>query len=106
MITRERVKEITLEDIFLIAEILSAIDISGVKFSGKSETEIGTSIMLKVMKSSKKIKKDFYQLIANVTEQPTETVKKTTFKELMLIWETTKEINDLNSVFQQAKEMI
>lgn len=101
-----QVKEFTIDDIFLIADIVSKTDILNTKFEGENETEIGMSIIKIALKSSAKVKKDLYQLISNITEIPVTQVKALTFTELKEIIKQVKEVNDLKEVFTQAKEMI
>lgn len=106
MIKKEMVKELTIEDIFLIADIMANIEFNKGDLEGKSEVEMGTAIIFKILKSTKKIKKDFYQLLSNITGVELDKVKAITYKEMLIIWEGVKEANNLAEVFQQAKGMI
>lgn len=106
MINKEMIKEITIEDIFLIADIIANVDIKAEEMKDKTEIELGTTIIFKILKSTKKVKKDFYQLLSNITGVEIDKVKNITYKEMLIIWEAVKEVNDLSEVFQQAKGMI
>lgn len=102
---KENVNEFTLENIFLLAEIMGEIDFSTMDFS-KTGMDLGFDVLKVAMKSSKKVKEKVYELVADVTNLDKAKAKKLTLKQLRALFERMAELNDLTEVFTQAKEMI
>lgn len=101
-----RVKEFTIEDLFLIAELINKVDIKIEYEEGKPQAAYGLDMFKACLKGSKKVQKDVYQLISNITEIPFVEVKKIGLKQLRMIIEKVLEVNDMEEVFTQVKDAI
>lgn len=106
MINIENMKEFTIDDLFLIAELVSKVDIKLEYEEGKTQLSYGLDVLKACLKGSAKVKKDVYTLISNVTEIPFTEVKKIGLSDLRLIIAKVVELNDMNEVFMQVKEVI
>lgn len=106
MVNIDNIKEFTIEDLFLIAEIVSKVDVKMEYEEGKNQAAYGIDMFKACLKGSAKVKKDTYQLISNITEIPFVEVKKIGLSDLKLIVSKVMELNDMKEVFTQAKDLI
>lgn len=106
MVDLDKIKEFTIEDLFLIAELMAKVDIKLKYEEGKEQAAYGLDMLKACLKSSTKVKKDVYQLISNVTEIPVTEVKKIGLSDLRLMIAKIIEVNDMQEVFTQVKDII
>lgn len=100
------INEITIEDLFLVAEILNKVDIKIKYEKGKDTKAYGLDFLKCCFKSSNKIKKDIYQLLSNITNIEVVEIKKLTFKQLINIADKIVEVNNIEELFTQAVELM